>query len=190
MAISDKARLIISRWTGGWSVSDQSDWVKLHTQDVVYTDHAFQMSRTDHDGLKSHTEIWKGSIPDFVVKEEHIWLEESLSGNKSRLLFKTVNTGTFVNDLPGIKATGRPFWFPGVVELIVHNEDELIEKIEEWYTFSSTAWPRSMSMITEISKFSPASASNTLQDWIVLFKNCFKCSRMADKDYSPSSISL
>ncbi|RSM11701.1 hypothetical protein CEP52_002936 [Fusarium oligoseptatum] len=119
MDISDKGRSIITRWTDGWSASDQLDWIKLHTQDVVYTDHAFQIS----------------SIPDFVVEEEHIWLEESLPGNKSRLVFKTVNTGIFVNNLPGIKATGRPFWFPGVVELIVRNEDGLIEKIEEWYTF-------------------------------------------------------
>ncbi|KAI8716012.1 hypothetical protein NCS52_01110500 [Fusarium sp. LHS14.1] len=135
MSIPDKARLIISRWTDGWSASNQSDWVKLHAHDVVYTDHAFQISRTGHDGLKSHSEIWKGSIPDFAVKEEHIWLEEPLPNDKSRVVFRTVNTGVFVNDLPGIKATGRPFWFPGVVELIVRNEDGLIEKIEEWYTF-------------------------------------------------------
>lgn len=102
---------------------------------MLYTDHAFQISRTGHKGIKSHTEIWKGSLPDFAVKEEHIWLEETLPGDKTRLVFRTVNTGTFVNDLPEIKATGRPFWFPGVVELIVRNQGGLIETIEEWYTF-------------------------------------------------------
>ncbi|KAJ4191689.1 hypothetical protein NW759_016672 [Fusarium solani] len=135
MAVSDKASSIISRWTEGWSASDQSDWIKLHTQDVSYTDHAFQICRKGHEGLKSHAGIWKGSLPDFNIEAETIWLEETLAGGKTRLVFKTANKGTFVNDLPAIKATGEPFWFPGVVELIVRNEDGLIEEIDEWYTF-------------------------------------------------------
>ncbi|GKT83719.1 hypothetical protein Ct61P_01569 [Colletotrichum tofieldiae] len=77
---------------------------------------------------------WVG-LPDFKIETDSVWLEESLPEGKTRLVFKTKNTGTFTHDLPRVKASGRSFWFPGVIEFIVRDDDGLIETINEWYTF-------------------------------------------------------
>ncbi|KAJ4263313.1 hypothetical protein NW762_006131 [Fusarium torreyae] len=114
---------------------DQTEWVKLHTEDITYTDHAFQLWRNGHAGIKNHAKIWKGAIPDFKIEAKDIWLEESLAGGKTRLVCQTHNSGTFAYDLPGVKASGKAFWFPGVIDFIVRDEDGLIESINEYYTF-------------------------------------------------------
>ena len=47
--------------------------------------------------------------------------------------FRTSNIGTFTNDLPSMKASGKRFDFYAVVDLVVRQEDGLIVKVDEWY---------------------------------------------------------
>ncbi|KAJ4152132.1 hypothetical protein NW765_017641 [Fusarium oxysporum] len=57
MSPSPKAVSIISRWTDGLSASGQTEWVKLHSEDVTYTDHAFQLWRNGHSGIANHAKL-------------------------------------------------------------------------------------------------------------------------------------
>jgi hypothetical protein len=50
-----------------------------------------------------------------------------------KIIFKTDNAGTLMNDLPRTKATGKPFLFKGIVEFVVDEATGLIEEVEEWY---------------------------------------------------------
>ncbi|KAM5386405.1 hypothetical protein ACJZ2D_000368 [Fusarium nematophilum] len=134
MAASLGSDSIITRWTEGLSGTDQTDWVKLHSQNITYTDHAFQLRRTGQAGIASHIKTWRESIPDFKIEADASWVEKSLPRGRTQLVFKTNNTGTFINDLPSLKASGKAFWFPGIVELIVCDEDGLIESVNEYYT--------------------------------------------------------
>ena len=59
--------------------------------------------------------------------------EEKLADGKTKFSFRTHNTGVFANDLPKRKASGKRFWFLGVVDFVV-NEDGLIEQVNEWYS--------------------------------------------------------
>ncbi|GJC80304.1 hypothetical protein ColLi_03142 [Colletotrichum liriopes] len=135
MAPSPKAVSIISRWTEGFSAPDPGEWVKLHAADVTYTDHAFQIQASTLAGIADHARVWNRAVPDFKIETDTVWLEERLPQGKTRLVFKTKNTGTFTHDLPRVKASGKSFWFPGVIEFIVRDDDGLIETINEWYTF-------------------------------------------------------
>ncbi len=51
--------------------------------------------------------------------------------------------GTFVQDLPRKKATGKPFVFRACVDFVVNLHDGLIEEVEEWYAHN---FERSMSL--------------------------------------------
>ncbi|KAJ4249726.1 hypothetical protein NW764_016489 [Fusarium oxysporum] len=112
-----------------------TDWVNLHTKDVTWTDHAFQLWREGHAGVINHAKIWRGAIPEFKIEAKTIWQEESLPGGKTRIVCPTQNTGTFVSDLPAVKASGKAFWFPGVIDFVIQDEDGLIESMNEYYTF-------------------------------------------------------
>ena len=46
---------------------------------------------------------------------------------------RTSNEGTFVKDLPSIKASGKDFKFYAVVDLSVRVEDGLITNVDECY---------------------------------------------------------
>ena len=56
---------------------------------------------------------------------------------------RTKNMGTFVNDLPRKKASGKPWVFRACVDLVVNLKDGLIEDVEEWYAHN---FERSMSV--------------------------------------------
>jgi hypothetical protein len=47
---------------------------------------------------------------------------------------RTHNLGTFTNDLPSAKASGKEFDFYAVVDLIWDEKTGLIEHVDEWYT--------------------------------------------------------
>ena len=47
---------------------------------------------------------------------------------------RTTNKGSFVNDLPSKKASGKKFVFRGVVDFQVNGEG-LIKSVEEWYSW-------------------------------------------------------
>ena len=57
-----------------------------------------------------------------------------LENGKVKVIFRTDNKGTLVNDLPRKKASGKPFFFRGVVEVVVEEASGLIDELEEWYS--------------------------------------------------------
>ena len=64
------------------------------------------------------------------------WPEEKLPDDRVRISFRTINTGTFVKDLPTKKASGAPFAFLGVVDLVINVHDGVIDDVNEWYPFN------------------------------------------------------
>lgn len=78
--------------------------------------------------LKRHWELWRTSIPDFVMEAEHLHIPQrdiGLDGSaESTLTFsiRTINKGTMLNDLPSKKASGKKFIFRGVVDFKVNSE--------------------------------------------------------------------
>ena len=51
-----------------------------------------------------------------------------------RCSFRTINKGTWKEDLLVHKASGKRFVFVGVIDLVVEKESGLIRGLEEWYT--------------------------------------------------------
>ena len=126
---------IVDKWVARWSGEDASPWVSLYSTRAKYTDHAFLIVRIGRETLKQHWEIWHASIPDFVMEATSIWPEESLPDGKTRVTLRTKNSGTLLHDLPSKKASGKPFSFAGVVDLVIDKKSGLIEKVDEWYSY-------------------------------------------------------
>ena len=102
-----------------------------------YVDHAFQIVRIGRDSiLPLHWQIWRTSIPDFVMTITSVYPAVQLGNGKVKVIFRTDNKGTLVNDLPRKKATGKPFLFEGVVEFVVDEASGLIEELDEWYSYN------------------------------------------------------
>lgn len=133
---------IAHRWTAAWSTPpDEAAWLSLYHPTAVYIDHAFQIRRAGTSMLARHFHIWRTSMPDFVTEVTHLTTESPTSSTqpvlpegKYRCSFRTLNSGTFLHDLPSRKATGKKFSFQAVVDLIVREEDGLIEEVNEYYT--------------------------------------------------------
>ena len=127
---------IVTKWVEVWSSQplDPDAWVSLYAPRAKYTDHAFQLVRIGHETLRSHFHIWRHVNPDFFMEidEKVPVTAEPLSDQRVRYSIRTHNKGTFVEDLPRRKASGKKFNFRGVVDLVV-NGDGLIEEVEEWY---------------------------------------------------------
>jgi hypothetical protein len=86
-----------------------------------------------------HWEIWRTAIPDFTMEVEHFHIpqkKESGIDEDETVAFsiRTTNKGSFVNDLPSKKASGKKFVFRGVVDFQVNGEG-LIKSVEEWYSW-------------------------------------------------------
>jgi hypothetical protein len=124
---------IVHRWIDAWSGNDPAAWTALYSPSAKYTDHAFQIIRIGPSTLEEHWAIWRTAHPDFVIEIESSWPYEELPGGRCRYSIRTTNRGTFVNDLPRSKATGKPFWFRGCVDIIINLSTGLIEEVEEWY---------------------------------------------------------
>lgn len=122
------------RWLEAWSGKDVAAWTKLYSRQAKYTDHAFQIVRVGPVPLKEHWIIWRTAHPDFVVQMEDMWPFEELPDGRCRYSMRTKNTGTFVNDLPHKKASGKPWVFRACVDLVVNLKDGLIKDVEEWYS--------------------------------------------------------
>jgi hypothetical protein len=122
------------RWAAAWSFPDPSIWLSLYTPTATYIDHAFQIRRSGTPILRRHFDIWRTSIPDFVMEVEQSAGEEPLPGGRRKYSIRTINRGTFLKDLPSAKASGKTFSFRGVVDLVVREEDGLIEEVHEWYS--------------------------------------------------------
>ena len=138
LASPEQLKSIAVRWTAAWGGSNAADWVALYAPTATYIDHAFQIRRTGSAVLTCHWEIWRTSIPDFVMEVEHFHVPQkdaAVDGAESPTFsIRTINKGTFLNDLPSKKASGKKFVFRGVVDFKV-NQEGLIENIEEWYSW-------------------------------------------------------
>ena len=63
------------------------------------------------------------------------WSEGNVDGEDVVYVsFRTINRGTFEKDLPNTKASGKRFWFIGVIDLEVERESGLVRRLDEWYT--------------------------------------------------------
>jgi hypothetical protein len=107
----------------------------LYSPNGTYIDYAFQSRRSVPELLKRHWGIWRKSNPDFVMEVERFdpppnRLKE---GETTSFSIRTINKGTFSNDLPSKKASGKYFIFRAVVDFRI-NREGLIETIDEWYT--------------------------------------------------------
>ena len=100
----------------------------------MYIDHGFFIRRKGIPILKRHFELWKTSVPDFVMEVESKLPATSKDG-KRFCSFRTINKGTFLNDLVVKKASGEKFLFRGAVDLIIDEETGLIETLNEWYSW-------------------------------------------------------
>ena len=56
-----------------------------------------------------------------------------MGNGRVKVIFRTDNKGTLLKDLPRKKATGNPFLFKGVVEVVVDKATGLIHELDEWY---------------------------------------------------------
>ncbi len=127
------ARKAAEAWTSAWSQSDPSVWLSVYSEQATYTDYAFFFRRRGHAGLHEHFNIWRSAHPDFRIETSEIWPPIKVSEGKLKCSIRTRNIGTFVHDLPTIKATGAPFNFYAVVDLVFDEESGLIDSVDEWY---------------------------------------------------------
>jgi hypothetical protein len=61
---------------------------------------------------------------------------EALPGGRRRCSIRTINRGTFLNDLPRKKASGKKFSFRGVVDFVIGEDNGLIEEVNEYYSWN------------------------------------------------------
>lgn len=76
------------------------------------------------------------ALQDFIVTVERTWPPRELGDGRLEYSFRTWNAGIFANDFPNVKANGRPFAFPGAVDITV-GADGLIQSVDEFY---GTKW--------------------------------------------------
>ena len=130
-----QAKVIGEVWTTAWSQTDPSAWTSIYAPDASYTDYAFNFVRRGHAGLKNHFELWRTAHPDFHAEIAEVWRAQELADapGKLKCSIRTINKGTFTNDLPSLKANGKKFNFYAVVDIVWRESDGLIERIDEWY---------------------------------------------------------
>ena len=140
-----ESRTACKKWTDAWSQTDPSVWLSVYADDATYTDYAFNFIRRGKKGLDEHFKIWRHAHPDFRADILEAWpgielneatLGEHLLSDKPTLVkysVRTSNKGTFTNDLPTLKASGKEFNFCAVVDIVVRVEDGLIVRVDEWY---------------------------------------------------------
>ncbi|KAK5175764.1 uncharacterized protein LTR77_000904 [Saxophila tyrrhenica] len=120
-------------WASAWSQTSPSVWTSIYTPTATYTDYAFGFIRRGHGGLKQHFDLWRTAHPDFQIIVLETWPAIDLGNGRTKHSIRTKNVGTFTNDLPSMKASGRKFEFYAAVDLVMREEDGLIEEVEEWY---------------------------------------------------------
>lgn len=75
------------------------------------------------------------SRPIFWAEDSDKDSDEGSSGQGLvRCSFRTINKGTWKNDLHVHKASGKAFVFVGVIEMVIERESGLVRELEEWYT--------------------------------------------------------
>jgi SnoaL-like domain len=126
---SDSITQIARRWVAAFAARDARAFAQNYSESAEYIDHAFQLRRTGRQSIEQHIELWTNSIPDFAMKVDRF----DVVGQQA--LFSYVGTGTFVNDLPRLQATGQSFIYEGFVVLTV-GEEGLLDRTEEFYSVS------------------------------------------------------
>jgi hypothetical protein len=111
-------------WFLLWSEDDVKPWLAMYAQNATFLDHALQINRQGLVNIEDHFKIWRNALPDAKAVFEGSWPGERLM----RLRW----TGTFLHDLPTIKAPGTMVNYPVRAEIIVR-DDGLIEEAAEWY---------------------------------------------------------
>lgn len=132
-ARGDAAQAVSLKWAAAWSQTDPAEWLNIYAEDATYTDYAFGFIRRGKAGLKDHFDIWRKAHPDFKMSVVEVWPAIELGDGLVKESIRTKNVGTFTNDLPRMKASGKEFEFYAVVDLVIRLEDSLIVKVEEWY---------------------------------------------------------
>lgn len=61
------------------------------------------------------------------------WPVIDLGDGRTKHSIRTKNVGTFVEDLPSVRATGRRWEFYAVVDLVVEERGGRVVGVEEWY---------------------------------------------------------
>ena len=138
--MTSKAQNVARQWVSNWNQRDPSVFASAFKPTTgVYTDHAFMIHRSGHATLAKHFSIWIAAHPDFEMQIVRMDPEVSVTtqdkGKWKRVSIRTVNRGTFQNDLPRREASGKKFEFMGVVDLVIDEEDGLVGKVDEWYTW-------------------------------------------------------
>lgn len=128
---------IPARWVEAWSSDDPKPWVDMYTTDAVYIDHAFQSHRSGHKVLTRHHGLWRTANPDFsmtLVPDAPVWwsADTDVSAGNGTCSFRTINKGTFKNDLLHFKPTGKNFEFRGVIDMVI--EGGKIKQLNEYYS--------------------------------------------------------
>jgi hypothetical protein len=104
----------------------------MYASNSRFLDHALQINREGLGSVEDHFKIWRNSLPDARAIFEGAWPGEKLPDGKWRVMIRMHWTGTFLNDLPTIKASGTKVDFPVRAEMVVR-DDGLIEESAEWY---------------------------------------------------------
>jgi hypothetical protein len=97
---------------------------------AAFLDHAMQINRQGLANVQDHFKIWRNSIPDATAVFEGCWPGERLPDGKWNVIMRLRWTGTFLNDLPTVKASGTKVDFPVRAEMVVR-DDGLIEETAE-----------------------------------------------------------
>lgn len=133
---------ICRSWARAWETPDPAGFAAQYTEDGLYTDHAFRMTKAGREAIAEHSAIWHSAISNFVVVPLEIHPLED--GAFMTYLCK----GTFTADLPLMKATGEDVVFHCAARLTVDTAGR-ITKTEEYYstTFAQVGGQESYALI-------------------------------------------
>ncbi|KAL8388780.1 hypothetical protein RB599_010104 [Gaeumannomyces hyphopodioides] len=108
-------------------------FLNLFTDDAVYVDHGAQI-QVPRPYLEAHHRNWRRSHADFEIKVDpsypFFWRDVDETAGNARVSFRHRNRGVFVVDLPRRKATGKPWEYLGVTDLVI--EGGKIARAEDW----------------------------------------------------------
>ena len=135
------AQQVAQKWVANWNQRDPAVFASIYKPTTgLYVDHAFLIRRSGRATLEKHFNIWIGAHPDFSMAIVRMDPEEAVARGAmgeelKRISIRTVNRGTFQNDLPRRKASGKKFEFMGAVDLLLDEKDGLIVRVDEYYTW-------------------------------------------------------
>ncbi|EJT77245.1 hypothetical protein GGTG_07157 [Gaeumannomyces tritici R3-111a-1] len=119
--ISDDGKLYTAR-AQNYPSYYPGPFLDLFTDDAVYVDHGAQI-QVPRPYLEAHHRNWRRSHADFEIKADpaypFFWRDVDEAAGNARVSFRHRNKGVFVVDLPRRKATGKPWEYLGVTDLVI-----------------------------------------------------------------------